>query len=128
MIPHIKLNFNPKLTIPNVTLIAESVAAYIHNRNINCVLFEKVICCCYTSIANQTSSFKKGPEHLMAKKPNIIFLMTDQQRFDTVGALGNSVIQTPALDRIVREGTSFTSAYCPSPVVLSFPCVRGISL
>ena len=52
----------------------------------------------------------------MAKKPNIIFLMTDQQRFDTVGALGNPIIQTPALDRIVREGTSFTSAYCPSPV------------
>ena len=31
----------------------------------------------------------------MAKQPNIIFLMTDQQRFDTVGALGNPTLQTP---------------------------------
>ncbi|MDE0481043.1 MAG: sulfatase-like hydrolase/transferase [Candidatus Poribacteria bacterium] len=58
----------------------------------------------------------------MAKKPNIIFLMTDQQRFDTVGALGNPIIKTPALDRIVREGTSFTSAYCPSPVCVASRC------
>jgi len=48
--------------------------------------------------------------------------MTDQQRFDTVRALGNSVIQTPALDRIVSEGTSFTSAYCPSPVCIASRC------
>ena len=58
----------------------------------------------------------------MAKQPNIIFLMTDQQRFDTVGALGNPIIQTPGLDRIVREGTSFTSAYCPSPVCVASRC------
>lgn len=64
----------------------------------------------------------KGPEHPMAKQPNILFLMTDQQRFDTIGALGNPIIQTPALDRIVRDGTSFTSAYCPSPVCVASRC------
>ena len=58
----------------------------------------------------------------MAKQPNIIFLMTDQQRFDTIGALGNPIIQTPGLNRIVREGTSFTSAYCPSPVCVASRC------
>lgn len=58
----------------------------------------------------------------MAKKPNILYLMTDQQRFDTVGALGNPIIQTPALDRLVQEGTSFTSAYCPSPVCVASRC------
>ena len=58
----------------------------------------------------------------MAKRPNILFLMTDQQRSDTVRALGNPIIQTPALDRIVREGTSFTSAYCPSPVCVASRC------
>ena len=58
----------------------------------------------------------------MAKQPNIILLMTDQQRFDTIGALGNPIIQTPGLDRIVREGTSFTSAYCPSPVCVASRC------
>ena len=33
----------------------------------------------------------------MAKQPNILYLMTDQQRFDTIGALGNPIIQTPAI-------------------------------
>ena len=58
----------------------------------------------------------------MAKQPNVLYLMTDQQRFDTVGALGNPIIQTPALDRLVGEGTSFTSAYCPSPVCVASRC------
>ncbi|MCH8292495.1 sulfatase-like hydrolase/transferase [Candidatus Poribacteria bacterium] len=58
----------------------------------------------------------------MAETPNIMLVMTDQQRFDTVAALGNPLIQTPALDRLVTEGTSFTSAYCPSPVCVASRC------
>lgn len=50
------------------------------------------------------------------RRPNILLLMTDQQRPDTIAALGNRVIKTPALDRLVREGTSFTRCYTPSPV------------
>ncbi|HBC89366.1 MAG TPA: hypothetical protein DCZ94_20695, partial [Lentisphaeria bacterium] len=53
-------------------------------------------------------------------KPNILLIFTDQQRADTIGALGNKIIRTPALDRLCREGTAFTSAYSPSPV-----CVPG---
>ncbi|MFA5687529.1 MAG: sulfatase-like hydrolase/transferase, partial [Kiritimatiellales bacterium] len=56
------------------------------------------------------------------KKPNILFLFTDQQRFDMIAALGNPVIKTPALDRLVREGTAFTRAYSPSPVCISGRC------
>ena len=48
-------------------------------------------------------------------RPNILHLFTDQQRFDTIRALGNGVVQTPNLDRLVREGTAFTSAYTPAP-------------
>lgn len=55
-------------------------------------------------------------------KPNILLLYTDQQRFGTVGALGNGVIQTPALDSLVREGVAFTSAYTASPVCVSARC------
>ena len=58
----------------------------------------------------------------MTARPNILVVMTDQQRFDTVAALGNDLIQTPVLDRLVHEGTSFTSAYCPSPVCVSSRC------
>ena len=44
------------------------------------------------------------------QKPNILFILTDDQRFDTIRALGNAEIQTPHMDRIVRRGVSFTSA------------------
>ena len=44
--------------------------------------------------------------------PNILFLFSDDQRADTIGALGNAHIHTPRLDRLVAQGTAFTRAYC----------------
>ena len=55
-------------------------------------------------------------------QPNILLLFTDQQRADTIAALGNPIIRTPALDRLVREGTAFTRCYTPSPVCVSARC------
>jgi arylsulfatase len=47
--------------------------------------------------------------------PNIVFVITDQQRFDTIAALGASHVDTPNLDRLVAEGTAFTRCYATSP-------------
>lgn len=55
----------------------------------------------------------------MSKQPNILFVMTDQQRNDTIHALGNTTIRTPVLDSIVRDGTTFTNCYTPSPVCVA---------
>lgn len=52
----------------------------------------------------------------MASRPNILWYCTDQQRFDTIGALGNPHVQTPTVDRLVSEGVAFTHAYCQSPI------------
>ena len=52
----------------------------------------------------------------MREKPNVLFVMTDQQRFDTIAALGNGHIHTPNMDRLVRRGLSFTHAYSTCPV------------
>ena len=52
----------------------------------------------------------------MATRPNILWYCTDQQRFDTIAALGNPHVQTPTLDRLVNEGVAFTHAYCQSPI------------
>ena len=54
----------------------------------------------------------------MAKKdrPNILWFCTDQQRFDTIAALGNEHISTPNLDRLCASGTAFTRAYCQAPI------------
>ena len=51
-------------------------------------------------------------------KPNILFVMTDQQRFDTIAALGNPIVRTPNMDRLVRRGVAFTNAYSTCPVCL----------
>lgn len=45
------------------------------------------------------------------EKPNILFLFADDQRADTIGALGNPVIKTPNLDRLARGGLAFDRAY-----------------
>ena len=50
------------------------------------------------------------------RPPNILWICTDQQRFDTIAALGNRWIQTPNIDRLVAEGVSCTHAFCQSPV------------
>src|SRR5438045_8865674 len=52
-------------------------------------------------------------------RPDILFIMTDQQRFDTIAALGNSHIYTPNLDRLVRRGISFSNAYATCPVCVA---------
>ena len=44
-------------------------------------------------------------------KPNILFIFTDDQRFDTISALGNQEIDTPNLDHLVAKGTTFTHAH-----------------
>ena len=49
-------------------------------------------------------------------RPNILWFCTDQQRADTIAALGNSLIRTPNVDQLVSEGVSFTEAFAQSPV------------
>ena len=46
-------------------------------------------------------------------KKNIVFFFTDDQRFDTIHALGNDVISTPNIDALVEQGTCFTHAHIP---------------
>lgn len=52
----------------------------------------------------------------MSNKPNIIFINTDQHTHDVVSAFGNPYVATPAIDRLVRNGTSFKRSYCTDPV------------
>jgi len=50
------------------------------------------------------------------QRPHIVFILSDDQRPDTVGALGNPHIRTPNLDRLVRGGSAFTRAVSPNPI------------
>jgi arylsulfatase len=57
-----------------------------------------------------------GPStHPKRDRPNILFLMADQHRGDTIGADGNQAIITPNLDRLAAEGARFRCAYTSVP-------------
>ncbi len=48
--------------------------------------------------------------------PNIIFLLTDDQRWDAMGCMNNPNIQTPEMDKLAKEGVLFTHAYVTTPI------------
>lgn len=48
--------------------------------------------------------------------PNIIFILTDDQRWDALGYAGNEIIQTPQMDQLAREGTWFSQAIVTTPI------------
>jgi choline-sulfatase len=54
------------------------------------------------------------------KRPNILFLMSDEHRPDVTGFEGNEIVQTPVLDELASTGVVFRNAYTPSPI-----CVPG---
>ncbi|MEJ5868278.1 sulfatase-like hydrolase/transferase [Pseudokineococcus sp. 5B2Z-1] len=56
-----------------------------------------------------------APGKSTGRRPNVVFVITDQQRFDTVAALGHDHVDTPHLDRLVAEGTAFTRTYVTAP-------------
>ncbi len=56
----------------------------------------------------------------MNKRPNILFLMSDEHRPDVTGYEGNAVIRTPVLDELALGGVVFRNAYTPSPI-----CIPG---
>lgn len=51
-------------------------------------------------------------------KPNILFIITDQQRADTLGAYGSALHATPTLDRMAAAGCRFDRAYCNNPLCM----------
>jgi arylsulfatase A-like enzyme len=66
---------------------------------------------------NGKTSEKSIEENMSTpKRPNIIFVLSDQQRWDTLGIYGQSLDVTPNLDRLGREGVCFESAFSCQPV------------
>ena len=55
------------------------------------------------------------PAVVLADRPNILFCISDDQSYAHTSANGDPVIQTPAFDRITREGLRFTLAFCDAP-------------
>lgn len=53
------------------------------------------------------------------KRPNFLVLLTDDQRWDSMGCMGNPIIQTKNLDALARRGVLFTNAFTTTPICSS---------
>ena len=58
----------------------------------------------------------KAQQEERSQKPNIIFILTDDQRFDGLGYAGNKLISTPEMDKLARDGTYFENAMVTTPI------------
>lgn len=75
-------------------------------------------------IGSSCNSQKKQNKIAEDSRPNVIFLLTDDQRFDALGAMGNPIIKTPNLDKLAQKGILFKNAY----VTTSICCVSRASI
>lgn len=66
--------------------------------------------------AGAASASQAGAGGAAARRPNIVFLLSDQHAFKYCGFMGHGVVRTPNLDRIAGQGVVFRSAYCGNPL------------
>ncbi|MEC8543755.1 MAG: sulfatase-like hydrolase/transferase, partial [SAR324 cluster bacterium] len=52
----------------------------------------------------------------MTRPRNILFIMADQLRWDCLSCYGDSLVSTPNIDQLAKEGVTFDRAYCQSPI------------
>ena len=50
------------------------------------------------------------------RPPNIVFLMTDNHRWDLLGCAGNEIIQTPHIDQLANRGVRFSNSFCTTSI------------
>src|SRR5688572_11511383 len=81
------------------------------------VFWDLVILCGLGFGAWGFASASAAPRDLLGRVPNVVFILSDDQRADTIRALGNRHIQTPSLDGLVQNGFTFTHAFCMGSTV-----------
>ncbi len=69
--------------------------------------------------ATWTMMLAVGSIALPADRPNIIYLMTDDQRFDSLGCMGNRIIQTPNIDIMAAQGVVFDNAFVTTAICMT---------
>ena len=54
--------------------------------------------------------------HAQTNRPNIVFILMDDLRFDELGCTGHPFVKTPHIDRIAKEGALFRNAFATAPL------------
>ncbi len=82
-------------------------------RDLRVLILVLVITCFFNSCKNTgTNKLNTDKE----RKPNIILIITDDQRWDALGYAGNSIIKTPNMDKLADEGLYFSNAFVTTPI------------
>jgi arylsulfatase A-like enzyme len=62
------------------------------------------------------TSVAQADEKKQTSRPNIVFILTDDQRFDALGAMGNEFVRTPHLDALAKQGVLFSNMFCTTSI------------
>jgi arylsulfatase A-like enzyme len=71
-----------------------------------------------TAVAPALSGLPARPQ-APADRPNIVLLVADDQRWDTLGCMGNRIIETPAIDRLASDGVTFTNNFVTTSICMT---------
>jgi len=56
------------------------------------------------------------PAEASTRKPNVLFILTDDQRFDLLGCAGHPILKTPNIDRLAKQGVRFRNTFVSTPI------------
>lgn len=71
------------------------------------------------SIAASAPALLSQAQEKSDERPNLIVILTDDQRWDTLGCMGNRIIQTPNLDKLAERGVTFDNHFCTTSICMS---------
>jgi len=68
------------------------------------------------TVLNSALALLAGNSIIAQSKPNVLYIMTDQQSYNMMSCMGNKWLSTPNIDKIAKMGTRFEHTYCANPV------------
>ena len=88
---------------------------WLSMRTLSLVLY--VVLCGMNAYSQNSQSKKINQDSELNKpKPNVIFIKTDDQRFDSLSMTGHTVTKTPHIDKLAKDGVFFNNAFITSPI------------
>lgn len=85
-------------------------------RSIAAIAVAMCACACTAEPDPEADAAKQLSTSASVERPNIIFLLTDDQRADTLSITGNTELQTPNIDQLARSGVRYNNAFTVQPI------------
>src|SRR6478735_1664458 len=99
---------------------SEPGAVHPHRTTENCAIMPQLVLACVLALLALVQSLSAAE----ATRPNIVFILADDLRWDSLGCQGNRIVQTPNIDGLAARGVRFTNSF----VTTSICCTSRASL